>query len=69
MQKNSSEKQLDTLARMVANKKVIPFLGAGTSIEFNPSWDNLIKDMGSKVDLSHLNTQDTDYFFKCCSII
>ncbi|GEP72402.1 hypothetical protein FD12_GL000892 [Lentilactobacillus rapi DSM 19907 = JCM 15042] len=68
MQKNSSEKQLDTLARMVANKKVIPFLGAGTSIEFNPSWDNLIKDMGSKVDLSHLNTQDTDYFLNAAQL-
>ena len=48
MPDKSETNQLNELAHLIATKKIIPFLGAGTSNGFNPNWDELIVRMEKK---------------------
>lgn len=62
MPDKSESNQLNELAHLIATKKIIPFLGAGTSNDFNPKWNELIVRMEKELDTSKLNSNDSNYF-------
>lgn len=54
---------LKELSELIANRKIIPFLGAGTSVNFSPDWNELVKDMSKMLELDrNEDVNKSDYY-------